>query len=97
MMTHNEMIAVIAHHRDGGKVECTTRNGFFWVDATHLGLAGFDFSEFDYRPKPEPMTVWLVCVGNHESFAAFPSEEAATNHSLGYVIKPTIKKFIEAP
>jgi hypothetical protein len=89
MMTHDEMIAVIQHHRDGGKVECTIRNGIAWVDAAHLGLAGFDFSGFDYRAKPEPTTLWLELDKNQLVIASYKNRTIAQYGG-------TIKKFQEA-
>lgn len=56
-MTHDEMIAVIAHHRDGGEVECKHVEIFdYCLDSSPC----FDFSRFDYRAKPEPLVLWAV-------------------------------------
>ena len=88
-MTHDEMIAVIAHHRDGGKVQCNNKalTGN-WIDECHIASEGFDFASFVYRIKPEPLVLWaeIMPYGRH------------IQSSL-YQFKPTnggtIKKFIE--
>lgn len=50
MMTHEEMIAVIAAHRDGKKLEYLSAfNG--WTDV--VGSPLFAFNQNDYRIKPE--------------------------------------------
>ena len=58
-MTHDEMIAVIAHHRDGGKVEYkhveNTDDDYIFDPSP-----SFDFVTFDYRIKPEPRSLWVV-------------------------------------
>ena len=57
-MTHDEMIAVIAHHRDGGKVEYMA--GGKWIEVANPNFSFFDFRTCDYRPKPEPLVLWAV-------------------------------------
>ena len=54
-MTHDEMIAVIQHHRDGGKVEYQN-SGDQWCDC---GSPSFDFARVKYRIKPEPRSLWI--------------------------------------
>jgi len=56
MMTHDEMIAVIQHHKNGGKVEWSHYNRNVWSDSI---TPCWDFLEFDYRPKPEPMVIYV--------------------------------------
>ena len=56
MMTHDEMIAVIQHHKNGGKVEWSLFNRNAWGDSP---TPCWDFLEFDYRPKPEPMVIYV--------------------------------------
>ena len=54
-MTHDEIIAVITHHKKGGKVEFKTTNSNFW----RLNeKPAWDFQAFDYRIKPEPLVIW---------------------------------------
>lgn len=53
-MTHNEMIKVIEHHKNGGEVEYKNFRSDVWADmlSTHL----FNFEIFDYRIKEKPKT-----------------------------------------
>lgn len=64
-MTHDEMIAVIQHHRDGGKVEYQN-SGDQWCDC---GSPSFDFARVKYRIKPEPRSLWEIrnSNGRHDS------------------------------
>ena len=56
-MTHDEMIAVIQHHKNGGKIEVRYRGGRIWeADENPL----WNFYCFDYRIKPEPVEMWAV-------------------------------------
>jgi len=54
-MTHDEMIAVIAAHRDGKAVEARCRPTGGWISAS---VPCWDFYRSDYRIKPEPMVIW---------------------------------------
>ena len=63
MMTHDEMIAVIQHHKDGGEVEFCSDKFWYKVD----GIPSWDFRTYMYRPyiKPKPKQVvaiekWLI-------------------------------------
>jgi hypothetical protein len=55
-MTHDEMIAVIQRHKNGGKIEYRLKADVTWKDA---GSPWWDFDRFDYRAKPEPMVVYV--------------------------------------
>ena len=58
-MTHDEMIKVIEHHKNGGEIEYKNFRSDVWADklSTHL----FNFEIFDYRIKEKPKTklVWF--------------------------------------
>jgi len=54
-MTHDEMIAVITHHKNGGKVEHKATEGNFWIITKK---PTWDFDAFDYRAKPEPCIIY---------------------------------------
>lgn len=57
-MTHDEMIAVIEHHKKGGTVEVRSRGGpGGWCVAS---VPTWDFSRFEYRPKKAPVERWAV-------------------------------------
>ena len=57
-MTHDEMIAVITHHKNGGKVEYKCKNGAVWKEAiTKIGPV-WDFYRYEYRAKPEPHVIY---------------------------------------
>ena len=89
MMTHDEMIAVITHHKNGGKVEYMGRAENTW--ASVKGDPIWNFAAHDYRIKPEPMVIFAeVSYINGELLRA--SIEPMFHHGDN----TTIKKFIEA-
>ena len=52
-MTHDEMIAVIQHHKNGGKVQCRNHHSNTWHDFLDGIRPSWDFATCDYRAKPE--------------------------------------------
>lgn len=59
-MTHDEMIAVITHHKNGGKVQHTGKNyNLRWNDLPDGQEPTWDFSCVNYRIKPEPTVVYV--------------------------------------
>ncbi len=88
MMTHDEMIAVIQHHKNGGKVEYMGRAENTWAPVK--GDPIWNFAAHDYRIKPEPMVIFAeVSYINGELLRA--SIEPMFHHGDN----TTIKKFIE--
>ncbi len=88
MMTHDEMIAVIQHHKNGGKVEYKHCDNAVYVDDVR---PSWDFSAFDYRPKPEPMTIYAEV-----STITGGIMQASTGPIFHRFNNTTIKRFIEA-
>jgi hypothetical protein len=89
MMTHDEMIAVIEHHKNGGKVEYMSRAENTWTLVSGEPL--WNFAAHDYRIKPEPMVIFAeVSYITGQLFRA--SIEPMFHHGNN----TTIKKFIEA-
>ena len=88
MMTHDEMIAVIQHHKDGGKIEYITHGDKQWRELCFNPL--WNFATHDYRIKPEPRSLWVVRFqsGNiasfyesyHEAISRFSTITNATIH-----------------
>jgi hypothetical protein len=74
-MSHDEMIAVIEHHKNGGDLECTAKtNGVKWAKPIH---EGFDFTSFIYRIKPEPRSLWISFNDRGKPMLAAESAEQA--------------------
>jgi len=89
MMTHDEMIAVIKHHRDGGKVQHRYHDHETWDDTF---APGWNFYENDYRPKPEPIVVYVeVSNVTHQPLRVGLSSDMTCDYT-----NTTIKKFIES-
>lgn len=64
-MTHDEMISVITHHKNGGKVQHTDKNlKLIWRDILDGQEPSWDFSCVNYRIKPEPLVLWLDVESN---------------------------------
>jgi hypothetical protein len=92
MMTHDEMIAVIMHHKNGGEVECRCKPDGAWIYKQHVDINGFDFSRYDYRAKTEPMVIFAEV-----SYITGQVLRSSTQPMLHHFNNTTIKKFIEAP
>lgn len=74
-MTHDEMIEVIAAHRDGKGVEVSERSPT--RDNWRVAVKpAWDFSDYKYRVKPEPPT----CYANiypHSTTYGYETKQAA--------------------
>jgi hypothetical protein len=88
MMTHDEMIKVIQHHRDGGKVQYSIKNRNEFHDFTDGYEPIWDFDNSDYRAKPEPMVLWAEIMPGGYHIHSSLREFSPTNGGA-------IKKFIE--
>jgi len=89
-MTHDEMIAVIQHHKNGGKVQGKAN----WTDKwTDLDEPTFNFTNLEYRAKPEPLVLWVVLNENGDPYFIGKSESSCKGTALKQT--HTIKKFIE--
>ena len=89
-MTHDEMIAVIAAHRDGKVLEVceigTCRWELSWSPI-------FNFDNFIYRIKPEPIVIWVNVYGR-EAMYAYSSEDAAKDRGSS-LCTSVARKFIQ--
>jgi hypothetical protein len=85
-MTHDEMIAVIAAHRDGKTVQCKYRNGSVWKDVQN---PAWSFGSFDYRIKPEPLECW-VNVYEHGTNTVFESKVMAEAAAQSYALRVAV-------
>jgi len=55
-MTHDEMIAAITHHKNGGEIEFKPIGNTTWEKT---GAPYWNFGSVDYRAKPEPMVIYV--------------------------------------
>lgn len=94
-MTHDEMIAVIAAHRDGKKVQCQVKNHADWYDYHNGDEPQWDFNSFDYRIKPEPLVLWAAFYPDGGLQAVRTTEAALIKFFGGNLSETTIKKFVE--
>jgi hypothetical protein len=100
-MTHDEMIAVIQHHKNGGKVECRCKGDCVWIKENHLDARGFNFADFDYRAKPEPLVAWIIYNETAQNILTFCGKsQSPTELLLEYQrkfpdLQITLKKFVE--
>jgi hypothetical protein len=86
------MIAVITHHKNGGKVEYKSKNGSLWR-ITEEPI--WDFDVFYFRAKQEPLVLWGVYFANGALATAMQSEDAAREAAKDIGIMMQIKKFVE--
>jgi hypothetical protein len=92
MMTHDEMIAVIAHHKNGGNVQGKGINTDKWSD---IEDPLWEFSISDYRIKPEPLVLWAAFYPDGGLQAVRTSESALIKFFGNDLSETTIKKFVE--
>jgi hypothetical protein len=88
MMTHDEMIAVIQHHKNGGKVEYKDHGAETWIKLLTEPL--WNFARHDYRAQPEPMVIFAEV-----SYITGQVLRTSTSLLLHKNDNTTIKKFIE--
>jgi len=55
-MTLEEMIAVLTHYKNGGKVQIRPINTPNWYDFDVI--QSWDFTNVEYRAKPEPQVIY---------------------------------------
>lgn len=87
-MTHDEMISVLAHNKNGGEVQMKPKGDYEWQDAN--GVL-WNFGIMDYRIKPEPLVLWVEIDKKH-GYVRSAAFKEFTSINGG-----AIKKFIEAP
>jgi hypothetical protein len=86
-MTHDEMIAVIAAHRDGKTIQFrTVETECDWRD---IESPVWDFQSSDYRIKPEPLECW-VNVYEHGTNTVFESKVMAEAAAQSYALRVAV-------
>jgi hypothetical protein len=55
-MTHDEMIAVLTHHKNGGNVQVKHIITHQWYDCDEV--QSWNFTNYEYRAKPEPHVIY---------------------------------------
>jgi len=95
-MTHDEMITVIAHHKNGGEIEYRLKADVTWRDAPS---PWWDFDEFDYRAKPKPLVLWHLVKEDGECCGTYHNRKSAEKvknaYNKSHLKKLTLKKFVE--
>lgn len=91
MITHDEMIDVIAHHKNGGKVECRERGQDEWI---YTEPPAWDFFVYEYRKKIEPRSLWEVRWQNGKFDSAWVIKHNAEARA-GYIENATIHEYKE--
>ena len=91
-MTHDEMIAVITHHKNGGKIKYRLKGDVTWKDAPN---PWWDFGEFVYRAKPEPLVLYIV-YQNNVKVGIYERKEDAEYYVKENGLPATIKEFVGA-
>jgi hypothetical protein len=87
MMTHDEMIAVLTHHKNGGEVQCRSHHSNTWHDF-HDGVEpSWHFSTCDFRAKP--LVVWIITDSCNKVTYADKHKPLSTDISV------KIRKFVE--
>jgi len=82
-------IMVMEAYEDGAKIEHTVQHqNLPWLN---INKPSWDWTRYEYRVKPEPLTLWVnvYSAGNYGS--AFSSEEDAIEALGGYTRGRTVK------
>lgn len=58
MMTIEEMIAVLTHFKNGGKVQGKNHYSTQWFDFVDGGMPAWQFPDCDYRIKHDPIFIY---------------------------------------
>ena len=88
MMTIEEMIAVLTHAKNGGKVQARNHCSTEWRDFEEGCKPRWHFDHCDYRAKPEPLVIYAEIVADGKAIQFSTTEFKATNGG-------TVKKFVE--
>ena len=94
-MTHDEMIAVITHHKNGGRVQGSVKNSPKWFDYADNEKPLWDFNCFNYRAKPEPLVLWINLFSDGSLYSCRKTKEEALDDKGYSSEKLTLKKFVE--
>jgi hypothetical protein len=92
-MTHDEMIAVIAHHKNGGTIQSLSPSGK-WSDLSDSSIS-WNFTVNTYRAKPEPLVLWGVFFANGGFATASRTEDGAREAAQAIGAMMEIQKFVE--
>lgn len=89
-MTHDEMIAVIEHHKKGGKVESRTRHRPGRWSVAHFPLWKFD--DYEYRIRKEPIVLWgIIWSDGLMGSSFFKEREEAEDYAKGMYFNRVFK------
>lgn len=88
MMTIEEMIAVLTHAKNGGKVQGRNHYSTEWFDFEFGVKPSWLFSTCDYRAKPEPLVIYAEIMADGKAVQFSTTEFKATNGG-------TVRKFVE--
>lgn len=93
-MTHDEMIAVIEHHRNGGTVEVRSRcRPGGWCVAS---VPNWDFSRYEYRIKKEPVVMWGIVWHDGSVCPQFFDEREEAEENAKGMYPGRVIKLVEA-
>jgi hypothetical protein len=87
-MTDKEIIEVVAAHANGESIQLRYQRGP-WEDVR--GTPSWNFGEFDYRIKPQPLIMYINIYPDNIGYAHFTKDEAKESRGTDGVTK----KFIE--
>lgn len=88
MMTIDEMITVLTHAKNGGKVQGRNHHDTEWSDFAEGCKPKWDFPICDYRAKPEPIFIYAEIMADGKAIQFSTKEFKATNGG-------TVRKFAE--
>jgi len=97
MKTLAEKIEVMQAALDGKKIRYRIVDGLWSTPAGQSELTVFNWAEFDYEVKPEPIEFWINIYSREKDFrwAYQTEEEAANSAAYGYLKTIKVREVIE--
>jgi len=89
-MTHDEMIAVILHHKNGGEIEFKAKGSKLWKKTD---APCWNFDSIDYRAKLEPLVLYIV-YQNNVKVGVYEHKDDAEYYVKENGLPATIKEFV---
>ena len=75
MSTTAEKIEIMQWHEDGKQVECRNEFGAEWAEVS--SHPRWNWGDYDYRKKPEPIECWVTVLDGRVTSTVHMTEDAA--------------------
>lgn len=84
-MTPDQIIEVVTAFKNGKKIEARHKIMGDW----HVAIPAWDFHQFDYRVKPEPMELWVNVYESGDHYV-YTAKEKALLHAHKHCLRKAV-------